>query len=203
MPIDPMSIPLPGSDEGLRSVLRRMQGLETRVAELAATLGSQGALYQDNVFHVSGPAIFDGTLEIAGGLIGASALDSQITATSDSQTNASWQPGASWAAAATATLARPSWATSVIIMAGGYINPKWNLNSGSPYAYGRIVAAGQTSPTFISLMASVEVPAGLTWPIYVTSPAETIPVTVQAYAASGTTLAGGSASASAVALWLR
>ena len=201
--MDPIGIRRPGFDEGLRDIISQLSSLTDRVNELAATIGSQGVTYSENTMRVSGNAIFEGTLEIAGGLIGAAALDSQLSAASMASTNSSWQPGTGWSDASSVTLDRPSWATSAIIIAGGYINPKFNASAGSPAVYGRMFSPVGTSPSFVSLMTSINVPAGLVWPFLIGSPPSSFTISTQAYAASGTTVAGGSASTTAVALWMR
>ena len=223
--MDPLLIRRPSDDEGWRRLIARLDSLEQRLAEVSATLGSQGAVYTRNGLQVSGggslvgsgggtldwsgPAhlggdtIIDGTLTLAAGIIGAAALDSQISATSQTATNTSWQPGTAYANAVSTTLARPAWATSAIIIAGGYIAPKYNVNAGSPHCYGRVAIQSSVSPSFISFLGSLDVPAGLAWPFMLTSPPASIVVATQGMAPSGVTVSGGSASVSAVALWLR
>lgn len=223
--MDPLALPRPANDEGWRKLITRLDSLEQRLAEVSATLGSQGAVYTRNGLlvsgggslvgdgggtldwsgpaHLGGDTTIDGTLNLAAGIIGAAALDSQISATSQTNTNTNWQPGTSYANAVTTILARPSWATSVIVIAGGYVAPRFNVNAGSPYCYGRVAVQSSVSPAFISFLGSLDVPAGLAWPFLINSPPATVTVATQGMAASGATLTGGSASVSAVALWLR
>jgi hypothetical protein len=55
----------------------------------------------------------------------------------------------------------------------------------------------------MSMMGSADVPAGITWPFYITGLGQILTVSTQAYLASGGALTGGSAAVSAVVLWMR
>ena len=82
MGIDPRDIDRPSDDAGLRAVVGRLDTLESRLTELAATIGAGDIYMTRGTLHVSGSAIFDGTLEVAKGLIGPDALREQISAQS-------------------------------------------------------------------------------------------------------------------------
>ena len=106
MGIDPRAIDRPADDAGLRALVDRVDMLESQLAEFAATIGSGDIRMTRGTLHVSGSAIFDGTLEIGKGLIGPDALREQINAQSYQASNNSWQPSSSWSAASVATVPR-------------------------------------------------------------------------------------------------
>lgn len=203
MGIDPRGIDRPSDDAGLRAVVERLDTLESRLTELAATIGAGDIHMTRGTLHVSGSAIFDGTLEVAKGLIGPDALREQISAQSYSSSNSSWQPGSSWGAASSLVIPCVPWATRAVVLAGGSITPRYDVNSGSPWCNGRMYCDGQYSPQMMSLMGSADVPAAITWPFYVTSLGQFLSVSTQAYLASGAALSGGYAAVSAVVLWMR
>lgn len=203
MAIDPRTIDRPSDDAGLRAVVDRLDMLESRMGEFAATIGSGDIKMTRGTLHVSGSAIFDGTLEIGKGLIGPDALREQISAQSYSNINSSWQPGSSWGAAASVGIPCAPWATRAVVLAGGTIAPRYDANQAQGWCYGRMQCGSQYSPQMMSMMGSADVPAGITWPFYVSGLGQILTVSTQAYLASGGTLTGGSAAVSVVVLWMR
>ena len=203
MAIDPRTIDRPSDDAGLRAVVDRLDTLEARMAEFAATIGSGDIKMTRGTLHVSGSAIFDGTLEIGKGLIGPDALREQISSQSYSNNNGSWQPGSSWGDAVSVAIPCAPWATRAVVMAGGTISPMYDYNQAQGWCYGRIQCGSQYSPQMASFMGSVNIPAGITWPFYVSNLSQYLTVSAQAYLASGGVLTGGSAAVSAVVLWMR
>lgn len=203
MGIDPRTIDRPADDAGLRAVVDRIDALESRMSEFAATIGSGDIKMTRGTLHVSGSAIFDGTLEIGKGLIGPDALREQIGAESFAVSNSSWQPGGSWGSAGNLTIPCAPWATRAVVLAGATIAPRYDANQAQGWCYGRVVCNGSYSPQMASFMGSVDIPAAVTWPFYATGLGQHLTVSVEAYLASGGALTGGYAAVSAVVLWMR
>ena len=158
MAIDPMAIDRPSDDAGFRDLADRIDGLESRLSELSATLGGGNIFMTKGTLHVSGSAIFDGSLTIAKGLIGSEALKEQISVSETHGYTESWRPGSSWDSAVHVGVTKPDWATKAVVLVGGSISPDYDANSGSPYAYGRVACNGETSPSVMSLLGSTSVP---------------------------------------------
>ena len=203
MGIDPRTIDRPADDAGLCAVVDRIDALESRMAEFAATIGSGDIKMTRGTLHVSGCAIFDGTLEIGKGLIGPDALREQLGADSYSASQPSWQPSTSWDNACTLMVPCVPWATRAVVLAGGTIAPKYDANQAQGWCYGRMLCNGAYSPQMSSYMGSIDIPAAVTWPFYVASLGQYLTIATQAMLASGGALAGGYAATSAVVLWMR
>lgn len=202
MAIDPMAIDRPSDDAGFRDLADRIDGLESRLSELSATLGGGNIFMTKGTLHVSGSAIFDGSLTIANGLIGSEALKEQVSVSETHGYTESWRPGSSWDSAVHVGVTKPDWATKAVVLVGGSISPDYDVNSGSPYAYGRVVCNGETSPSVMSLLGSVSVPAAIMWPFFLPSVPRTFLIGTQAFVASGRAT-GGSAYVSGVCIWMR
>lgn len=202
MAIDPMAIDRPSDDAGFRDLADRIDGLESRLSELSATLGGGNIFMTKGTLHVSGSAIFDGSLTIAKGLIGSEALREQISVSEVHGYTTSWRPQGSWDTAVRVGANKPSWATRAVVLVGGSISPDYDANSGSPYAYGRVACNGETSPSVMSLLGSVSVPAAIMWPFFMPSIPDQFIVETQAFVASGRAT-GGSAYVSGVCIWMR
>lgn len=203
MGFDPFAVNRPAEDQGYRELIDKIKFLENRIDELSATIGGQGATYGRSTLHVKGNAIFDGTLSIAEGLIGPSALKNQISIESYGNTVTGWQPATSWATATSISAIPPDWATRAIFLAGGYINPKYNVNAGSPYTYGRIKCGGEYSPNFLSFLGSEALPMGMTWPFFRSSLPRALDISTEAITNHGSVVTGGSAMVNAVAIYMR
>ena len=203
MGIDPRAIDRPADDAGLRALVDRVDMLESRMAEFAATIGSGDIKMTRGTLHVSGSAIFDGTLEIGKGLIGPDALREQINAQSYQASNDSWQPSSSWGAASVATVPCAPWATRAVVMVGGTIAPRYDANQAAGWCYGRLQCGSNYSPQMMSMMGSADVPAAIMWPFYLPSLGQYFTVSTDARLASGGALTGGYAAVSAVVLWMR
>lgn len=205
MSFDPTTVDRPSNDQGIREVVSRLEGLENRINELTATIGGEGAVYNRSLFHVKGHAKFDGTLEIAEGLIGDKALKSQISVDAGNSSNLNWSPVTGWSTGVSTFVVAPTWATRALVIAGGSIMPNYNANSGTPACWGRIECRGQYSPDFLSFLGSSAIPANISWPFFtVPDPREGgIEVNCQARLYSGSSNSGGQCFVSAVVLWLR
>lgn len=168
--MDPLLIPRPAGDAGLRRVLALLDDMERHATELGAML-------------------------------------SQVTATTAASTVTPWQPATSWADAATVTLARPEWAESVIVYAGGHMVPDWDTTVADVRCWGRMAATDgatiDTSPVMMATLMSLDVSAALTWQLAIPAlTGGTVTVSTQAYNLGGVLL-GGAVSVTAVALWMR
>lgn len=203
MAIDPRTIDRPTDDAGLRAIVDRIDELEARMSEFAATIGSGDIKMTRGTLHVSGSAIFDGTLEIGKGLIGPDALREQIASESFAASNPSWVPGSSWTDGATLTIPCAPWATRAVVIAGGTVKPHYDVNQAQGWCYGRVLCNDQSSPQMMSFLGTVEIPAAVTWPFYITGLGQYMTVKTQAYIESGGALPGGYAAVSAVVLWMR
>lgn len=172
--MDPLLINRPADDAGIRAVLDRMNQLSERLTELGAMV-------------------------------------SQITSTTQDATITPWSPPSAYADAVAITLPKPSWAESVIILASGHVGPKFDTSAGSQYCYARLRVASKSagvdtvtySPDFFTWLAAMDTLAGLSWPVLIRNVSAPVVVATQAYAPTGVTVAGGSASVSATALWMR
>lgn len=135
------------------------------------------------------------------------AMLSQVSASSDTNTVSPWKPATSWGDVAAVSLERPEWAESVILYVGGYILPDWADTVTDVRCWGRIVATDgvttKVSPSMMSTVMSIDTSATLTWTLPI-SPlsGDTVKVSTQSYNLGGVS-SGGSASVTAVALWMR
>src|SRR5699024_12187001 len=190
--MDTTRIPGVASDSWWREPQSRVRDMQDEIARVKRGIGPTGFVFSTQSLvikgdgsiigegtgeldwngeaHFGGNTVIDGQLSIGAGLIGDSALESQLTTDAARDTNPNHVPSTSWQTGASVTLNRPSWATTAVITASGFLYPRISPTAGSPYCLMRIITGTDISPESGMIGGDPPFPISMTWPTKIPNP---------------------------------